>query len=103
MLIEMQNPVLGLPRPKEMSLERGQLRALPVRRGREMAIAGREADLLNPAAGSVGSWGHQGKVSGRAYYEPGCGSCTLAGEGAWGNFTGDFAIVTFSDAQHARK
>lgn len=66
MLIEMKNPGLGLPRPKEMSLERGQLRALPVRRGREMAIAGGEADLLNPAAGSVGSWGHQGKVSGRA-------------------------------------
>lgn len=82
-----------------MSLKHGQLRAFPVRRGRETGIAGGEADLLNLAAGSVGYQGHEGEVSGGAYYKPGCGSCTLAGRGG----LGDFAIVTFSNAQHARK
>lgn len=27
----------------------------------------------------------------------------LLGEGAWGNFRGDFATVTFSDVLHTRK
>lgn len=60
----MKNPVtvLGLPQQKERSLERSQLCAFLVRGGGEMSIVGREAALLNLAAGSVGCWGHQGKV-----------------------------------------
>lgn len=86
----MKNPVtvLWLPQPKEMSLERGLLRALLVRRGRKMSITVREADLLNLAAGSVGYWGHEFQegptVSQATEVAP------LLGDGAWRNFMGTF-------------
>lgn len=101
----MKNPVtvLGLPQPKEMSLECGQLRALWVRRGGEMGIAGREADLLNLTAGPGGCWGHQGEVpGGGAYCELAVQAAPLLGEDAWGSLRGDFAAVPFSDALPAR-
>ena len=102
----MKNPVtgLGLPQQKEVSLELGQLRDFPARRGGEMSIAGREADLLKLAAGSLGCWGRNGKVSGEAKFEPWLRRVApLLGEGVWGNFAGTLLQLTFSDALHARK
>lgn len=101
----MKNPVtgLGLPQQKEVSLERGQLRAFPARRGREMSIAGRETDL-KLAAGSMGCWGSKGKVSGGAKFEPWLRRVApLLGEVVWENFVGTLLHLTFSDALLARK
>lgn len=66
-----------------------------------MSITVREADLLNLAAESVGYWGHEFQEG------PTMSQATEVapslGDGAWQNFMGDFAIVTFSDALRARK
>lgn len=67
----MKNPVtgLGLPQQKEMFLERGQLHAFPVKKRQGDEYHWLEADLLNLAAGPLGCWGHEGKVSGGAKCE----------------------------------